>query len=572
MSSFMSPILSFCLRCGLYYRTNAMLIDKTSVHTDIDAEKAKQTNFLEMFLTQISGKYNSLRPMTLNDLLAQVIESDWALSTILEVEYIKPLEEYCEKTQPCDVPLCFSPQLEVSTIALKVLTTRCKSDSETRSFLRTLKVPSGSTDSSSELVPFAGRLCSTLAEHVSEMKTLFTESSPLDGTISALSTSLPDDSPLLAGNTVLELLCEELTLLNSLLPSMLVTFQDILIDFTLVHPFKSTIIFCLNLLENEKNESVCPPSSRTGMLIHILDCLWYLAACCICHKPLNPVIESTVSDVPQLCSLLERTSRHSSPTHFSHLTMIINIGQYLPRLLPRMLEENLVENVINTSRPMPVQTTTLDFHHSLIRTLTKLIDRQRSIHRGTDRKRARIFLLERVLQPAKQYLQFILQREEFNLSQEEVNLRREEFFQRPREIVPNFSPLSYYEVNTIAKLLRQTLTLERDLFEDGEIVETGREEWEVVLLVEKTNENDLGMKLELIRQDDGRMKRSENERWRKRVERLREAGHEDAMEGWLTRRDKGWQSRIGNYLRHVRNESGMNSRRWRRWPDIEYWM
>ncbi|KAK2959085.1 hypothetical protein BLNAU_5880 [Blattamonas nauphoetae] len=380
-----------------------MLIDNTSVHTEINTEKAKQTKSVEALLRQICGKSKTLSPKMLKDLLILATESDWALSAILDVDYIKPLEQYCEKTQPCDVP-----------IALKVLTKRCKVDSETRSFLRTLKVPSGSTDSSSELVPFAGRLSSTLAEHVSEMKSLFTESSPSDGTISALSTIHPSESPLLSGTTVLEQLCEELSLLNSLLPSMLATFQDILIDFTLVHPFKSTILFCLDLLENEDTESNCPPSGRTGMLIHILDCLWYLAACCICHKPLNPVVESTFSDVPQLCSLLERTCRHSSPTHLSHLTMIINIDVYLPRLIPRMLEENLVERVIDASRPMLVQTTTLDFHHSLIRTLAELMEKHFCIvHRGTDRKRARILILERVLQPAKQYLQFILQREEF---------------------------------------------------------------------------------------------------------------------------------------------------------------
>ncbi|KAK2954087.1 hypothetical protein BLNAU_10904 [Blattamonas nauphoetae] len=112
-------------------------------------------------------------------------------------------------------------------MALNALSNQCKFDPKICAFLRTHKVPSGSTDSSSELVSFAGRLCGRLAEHVSELKSLFTESSPSDGTIAALSASLPDESPLLNGNTVLEMLSEGFSLIHSMLDDADATYEDV---------------------------------------------------------------------------------------------------------------------------------------------------------------------------------------------------------------------------------------------------------------------------------------------------------------------------------------------------------
>ncbi|KAK2959074.1 hypothetical protein BLNAU_5869 [Blattamonas nauphoetae] len=423
--------------------------------------------------------------------------------------------DHCEKAESYFLNLtilarlCISPQLEVSKLALQALTKRCKSDSEARSFLRTLEVPSGSTDSWSELVPFAERLCSTLAEHVSEMKSLFTESSPSDGTISALSTTLPSESPLLSGNTVLELLCEELSLLHSLILNTSQSFILVKDDF--VPLFKSNIVFCLDLLEHEKTESNCPQSDRTALLNNILDCSWKCAAACVCQTSLRTIVGSTFSGDPQLCSLLGRTCCHSSPTHYSHIKMIISIADNLPCLIPHLLEENLVGRVIDICQPTTIPITYVAFHLRLIRTLIILIERQREvIDQEMESKRIRILLLERVLQPAQQYLQFVLQQEPF---------------------IPNLSRRINFQTNVISNLLRQTLALERDLFEDGEIVETGREEWEVGWLVEKTMEEALEVRLEMIREDDVRMKKNEKERWKKRVDRLREAGHEDALEG-----------------------------------------
>ncbi|KAK2956962.1 hypothetical protein BLNAU_8037 [Blattamonas nauphoetae] len=353
-------------------------------------------------------------------------------------------------------------------------------------------MPSGSTDSSSELVSFVGRLCSTLAERVSEMKSLFTESSPSDGTVSALSTTLPDESPLLIGNTIL-------------------------IKLNFVHLLKSTIIASLDLLEPQKIESNSHPADQTDMLINILNISWnYTASCLYVNSSLRPLVESTFSDVPQLCSLLERTCCHSSPTHFSHLGMFVNIGTYTPHLIPRLLEENLVKRVIDTTKPMAVPVSHGEFHLDLIWTIVNLIwDPSDITQNQEDKKRIRMLQFERVLKPAKQYLQFILQREEF---------------------IPTDGPRGKNLPFQISNLLEQTLALERKLLEDGEMVETGREEWEVGWLVEKTNEFYLGQRLKRIRGDDVEMKMNEKARWKKRVERLREAGHEDAMEGWLTRR------------------------------------
>ncbi|KAK2948264.1 hypothetical protein BLNAU_16800 [Blattamonas nauphoetae] len=362
-------------------------------------------------------------------------------------------------------------------MALKPLLKQSRSDSETRSFLRTLKVPSGSTDSSSELVPFAGRLCSTLAEHVSEMKSLFAESSPLDGTISALSTSLPDESQFLAGNAVLEVLSGGLSLLHSVLCRIDNTNQVTLIDSNFILLLQSTIIACLDLLEQHISKSSCSCESIISLSIKTLNSSWNCAVGSL-NNPLQPLpqaVQSVFSDVPQLCSLLERTCRLSSSTYSIHIGMIINISCSLPHLIPRMLEENLVDRVIDTSKPITIPTTHARFHLFLIWAVINLITNPQDIAQNKEElKRIQQLQFERALKPAKQYLQFILQRDEFILENDKVN-----------EDLPM----------KITSLLRLTLVLERELFEDGEIVETGREEWEVGWLVEKTKEDELGERL-----------------------------------------------------------------------------
>ncbi|KAK2956968.1 hypothetical protein BLNAU_8043 [Blattamonas nauphoetae] len=401
------------------------------------------------------------------------------------------------------------------------------------------KVPSGSTDSSSELVPFVGRLCSTLAELVSEMKSLFTESSPSDGT--AVLGVLCDELSLLNGNTLLDVLFEGFSLLYSLLFYTDSAFENILIDSNFVPLLKSTIVACLDLLDQQKSDSNCPPTGRTDMMLDVLDWLWDCTASCLRdgRKSLTRIVESTLSDVPQLCSLLERTCNRTSLKHFSHLGMIINLTHNLPHLIPRLLEENLVERVLNTTKPMTVPTAHGRFHLRLIWAIRNLMKTPIVITQNKEEwKRIRKLQFEHVLKPAKQYLQFILQREEF------VSIVNTSGWNLPTE-------LSY--------LFVRMLLLERDLFEDGEIVETGREEWEVGWLAEKTNEKELGERLKKIREDDVRMKKNEKSRWKKRVERQREAGHEDAMEGWLTRKDNGTRSEIEEYLRQVRKERAMNN-------------
>ncbi|KAK2960646.1 hypothetical protein BLNAU_4301 [Blattamonas nauphoetae] len=427
-------------------------------------------------------------------------------------------------------------------MALYSLHTQSESDLATRSFLQTHKIPSASTDSSSELVPFAGRLCGTLAVHASQIKTLFTESSYDDPTISALSTTLPEESPRLTGNALLEVLSEEFALIDSLSIYWNLTFRNILIDHNGDSLLKSTIITCLDLLEHENTESNSPPTDRADLMLNILDSSWNCFVNCIWpgSTSLLPVIESVFSDVPQLCSLLERTCRHSSQTDRAHIHMIVHISFKFPRLRRLILEENLIHRVIDTSKPMTIPTIHGKFHKGLIWAILSLIWDPTEITKDEEElKRIRILQFERVLKPAKQYLEFILQRE---------------------ESIPIVPRPSIALSTIIAGLLRDTLTLERNLFEDGVIVETGREEWEVGWLMEKTNEQNLGDKLKKIREDDEKMKTNEKARWKKRVERQREAGHEDALEGWLLRRDNEPQSEIVQYVRNEGKERGMNGR------------
>ncbi|KAK2946129.1 hypothetical protein BLNAU_18971 [Blattamonas nauphoetae] len=498
-------------------------------HPQAGSMQTKHEICLEVFLSQICGDCERLRPTMLNTLLALATESDWALPTILEMEYIKPLETYCGQTQTCDI-----------SMALNALSKRSKSDLEARFFLQTHKVPSVSTDNSSELVPFAQRLCSTFAMNVSEMESHFIESSPSDETISALSATLPDKSPLFSGNAILERLCDELSILDAMLIKSDTTFQDILIDSNCVPLLKSTIIACLDLIEQLKTEMVFPQARRLGLLIRILSLSWDCASRCLrtFHKSLRPVLESAFSDAPQLCSLLERTCSYSSPTTVAHFRMIINFVVYLPHLVPRVLAENLVQRVIHASKPMAVPTTSGKFHHSLVWVIANLIiDSRKHTEDNEMRKRIGKLQYERVWTPAKPYLQFILPREEF---------------------IPNAASSDKDLPHQIARLLDEVYLLERELLKDGEIVETGREEWEVGWLVEMTNENLLAQRLVKIREDHEMMRMDEKERWKKRVERHRDAGHEDAMEGWLMRWDNDTRSEIEEYFERMRKDSGMN--------------
>ncbi|KAK2954119.1 hypothetical protein BLNAU_10936 [Blattamonas nauphoetae] len=404
----------------------------------------------------------------------------------------------------------------MSALILKLLKSQSESAYETRS---------------SELVPFAARLCGRLAEYVSEVKSLFSESSPSDGTVSALSATPPSESPFLNGSTVLEILCEGFTLLDSLLLSKDDSFDRILIDCDFVPLLKSTIIACLDLLEQPKSESNCPPAGQTDMVSRVLYSSWDCAASSLCdeHKSLHPIVEFAFSDVPQLCSLLLRTFCHLSPKQTSHLRMIVNVSASLPHLIRRMLEENLVQRVIDTSRPMTVPTTHVKFHLYLVWAISSLIWNPTYITKDKEeRKRIRHLQFECALKLTKPYLQFILQREEF---------------------ITNAGSDDQTLPTVITMSIEQILLLERDLFEYGEIVETGREVWEVGWLMEKMKERELGERLKKIRKDDVRMKKDEKSKWKKRVERRREAGHEDAMEGMLTNSWFRFSTVVGSLIR-----------------------
>ncbi|KAK2959079.1 hypothetical protein BLNAU_5874 [Blattamonas nauphoetae] len=610
-----------------------MLVDTTLPIPQVDNSEVQEINILEMFLSQICGECTQLRPMTLNDLLILATESDLTLATILAMEYIKPLEEYCEKTQPCDIAfpkllsligktsedeldlicrssipsflltwmdsisdknviteigncllmmtstprsfssvlahhqtnifafidhlksstssiphvkilahLYFSPQPEVSKMALKALLTSSNRNSKAQSFLRTLKVPSGSTDSSSELVPFARRLCSTLAEHVSEMKSLFTESSPSDGTISALSATLPAESPLLSGNAVLEVLCDGLSLLDILVVNSRPFERTILIDSDYVPLLQSTIIACLDLLDQQETKHDSARTDFIDVLIRLLDRSWICAGNSLYNplKPLPQVVQSAFSDVPQLCSLLERTCRLSSRTNFSPIFLIVNVSATLPHLIPHLLEENLVERMIDVTNPMAIPISHRNIHGRLVWAISNFMTISgRTKIPKEERKRLRKLQFECAFKPAKQYLVFILQREQF---------------------IPTYGARDKDLPSRIDHLLDQALLLERELLEDGENVETGREVWEVGWLVEKTDEGALAQKLLSIKEDDVFMKKNRRERWKNRAKRQREEGQEDAIEGWLKRKDSKTRSEIVESMKRLSEERGMNTR------------
>ncbi|KAK2954238.1 hypothetical protein BLNAU_10737 [Blattamonas nauphoetae] len=327
------------------------------------------------------------------------------------------------------------------------------------------------------------------------------------------------------------------------------TFQKILIDYEFVPHLKSTIVTCLDLLRQEQSESNSPPANRSATLTRITNQLWYYAHSCVYESgnSFHPAIESVFSNIPQLCSLVERTCHHSPPNYLSHIVMLMNLTVTFPAFLAQVLEENIVQRVINLSKPMAVPTTNGSFHLNLVCTIVDMLQNPQNLTEDQEeRKRIRKLEFERVLRPAKHYLHFVLQREEF---------------------IPKNDTIDEDLPTEIGNLLKRTLWLERELMKDGEIVETGREEWEVGWLVEKTDEESLDPRLEWITKDDVKMRRDKKERWKKRVKRLREAGHEDAMEEWLTRLNGETLSEIYWYLESVSEESGMNNTLWEEWED-----
>ncbi|KAK2942032.1 hypothetical protein BLNAU_23046 [Blattamonas nauphoetae] len=320
-----------------------MIVHKTSSRPQVENITSKQKTYLETILNQISGDCQTLYPMMLKDLLVLVAESDWALSIYMMwstsnllrnivkrhnhvmfhwigsnldedllagigdclelwfstnrssstflahhqtqfLAFLDHFENMKSNSQLLKIlsQLCFSPHLEVSKVTLTALSKRTKSDSETRDFLRALKVPSTSTESSSELLPFATRLCSTLAAHVSQLKSLFTESSDSTSALCTPSPTVPDESPLHTGNTMLEILHEGISLLNSLKISSdfygLIISEIILVDCGFVPFLISTIIACLDLLDQQTTTVKCPPADRTDLLIKVLHNSWDGAA------------------------------------------------------------------------------------------------------------------------------------------------------------------------------------------------------------------------------------------------------------------------------------------------------
>ncbi|KAK2958841.1 hypothetical protein BLNAU_6090 [Blattamonas nauphoetae] len=475
-----------------------------------------------MIIHRIYGDCEPLRPVMLNALLILVKQDDWNRSVIKDMKYLQAVERYCEMT---------SGDAVSST----------STDYETHDFLQNLKGPSVSTESCSKPDTFVGRLCGTLTEHVSQMKALFTESTPNDPTISSLSTTLPKESQLLFRNAVLEKLCEGFSLIGNLLVGYEPIFEESLITCDFAPLLKSTIVTCLDLLDLTKNGLNCVPPGQTDLLVQIIDSSWKSTTRCLMsrYSTLPRLVGNTFSDASELCSLLERTSRHSPPTCPAHLEMIAILRSKLPFLVPRTVEEKLVQRLIDTSKPVEVSTAHGLFHTTLINAVEQLVGRLRRTKQHREEwKRVRQLQFERVLKPAQAYLRFVLQREEF---------------------VPNDGSNDTDLPTQITNLLMHTILLERDLVEFGEIVETGREEWEVVWLVETNSQKSLAQRLKSIGEDDERMKRDEKQRWKKRVVRRREVGHEDAMEGWLMKTDRGNRTMIVKYLENEGEESGMNT-------------
>ncbi|KAK2947739.1 putative Tubulin glycylase 3C [Blattamonas nauphoetae] len=353
---------------------------------------ATQTNLIKVFLSQICGECKPLRAVIANCLLLWT-STPRSYSAFLAHHRPKVLAflDHFASHEP-SIPhgmilahLCFSPQLDLSTRALKVLYKPRDSNSIVPSFLQTHEMPSGSTEQSSELVPFASRLCSTLTTHVSQLKSLLTK------------------SPLHIGNAVLEMICEGLSLIYSLALHSEDSIETDLNKSGMIYHLKSTIVTCLDLIEQTKNGSNSSPSDQTDMLYRVLDRSWNCAIVWIWDTEtiLPRIFERAFFNVTDLCSLLERTCHHSAQApHSRHFKLLSKYVFYFVDCVPRLLEENLVERMLDKSQPMKVPTAHRKYHYNLIDSLLEFFKKPRlSLFEGYKWKQIRKLQFERVLKP-----------------------------------------------------------------------------------------------------------------------------------------------------------------------------
>ncbi|KAK2957959.1 hypothetical protein BLNAU_7135 [Blattamonas nauphoetae] len=115
--------------------------------------------------------------------------------------------------------------------------------------------------------------------------------------------------------------------------------------------------------------------------------------------------------------------------------------------------------------------------------------------------------IQRVIHPAKQYLNFVFLQEEF--------------------LITRHPDIGYELPSLIRNVLKALMSIERD---------AAKTQKEVILL-------DIG-------EDDRKMMAEEKKRWKQREERLRQAGHEDAVDAWMKREIQP-STEIGKYIRSV---------------------
>ncbi|KAK2963831.1 hypothetical protein BLNAU_1400 [Blattamonas nauphoetae] len=376
---------------------------------------------------------------------------------------------------------------------------------------------------------FAGLFVSAVDIGLHAMKDLVSSSTPLsDATVTAL-------------RHILEIVSSGLGSLFRRLDKSATHFQQVclvslsfsskvLILQKIIPLVKAAIPTCLELHSHVANTPANQQEGLNATINSALTMSWKIITRSLDTSMyvLHPAVESAFSNGSDMFSLIERTSQQLNMNLLMSLLSLTNERLSSLRTVSIFLKETMIERVLTRVQPTTVPLADRTFHNHIVSLISDMTsDTVPFSWRSEARPSEPLLHFNRVVVPAKRYLMFVSQRDEY------VNDPSDAF------------------VRQLNQILKYIILLEKELYYKGMIVETGREEWEVGWLVEMTNKEGLGERLHSMEEDE-EMRMYGKKRWKKRAERLRQAGLDDALEARLTPHETYY------FLLRLNSASGMN--------------
>ncbi|KAK2963813.1 hypothetical protein BLNAU_1382 [Blattamonas nauphoetae] len=403
--------------------------------------------------------------------------------------------------------IMFSPDTTVLTLVCQSLDRHARRREIAASFLAghtLLFTLAGPPDNP---VMFTERLIETLSDHLSRLHSLLADSTTQPN-------MLVDESTIDQIRHISAFLASGLSLLDYLGKEYQPSMIEVLITQRFFSLVKSAITTCLDLPSHVAN---IPANQKEGLratINSVLTMSWKIITRSLdtSMKVLHPAVESAFADGSDMFSLIECTSQQLNTNLLTSLLSHTNKGPSSSHAVFVFLKENMIERVLTRVQPTTVPLANRAFHDHLLSLISDMTRGTTPQYLTTEERPFEPLLqFNRVVVPAKRYLLFVFQ--------------RAEYLSAPSDVF----------VNQLSLILKHVMRLEKELHKEGKDVETGREEWEVGWLVEMTNKKTLGERLHTMEGDE-RMRTKEKTRWKKRAERLRQAGLDDALEAWSTPR------------------------------------